>query len=291
MVKKFILYLNHQKLEAMKTNFTFSNQFKSLILSLVLIFSWGANAAAKNEEKSYSSSLSLTVTHGKKIDLNQNVSISFSIDENTSLKSVLLKTNQKQIAIENNSRTKSRGDGKIDVDIIIKISLFNELFKFDENNIPNKPYGYKQILDGLDLILITVDNISGVFANAPSGPGDVRIAVIDDINSSTGSNAFEVTASLIKPSSEFHKLEQNKILDFTVFPTPSYNQEVSISIPEEVKVNTIQIFNSLGVMINSEINSGNAQLLQVKLNTEQKGIYFARLQTSKGEFVQKIILR
>lgn len=275
----------------MKTNLKLSKLFKSLAIVIALTFSWSAQAAKKSDEKSFCSNLSLTITHGESINLDNDVLISFSISESVNLKSVFLKNKSKQVAIENNGRIKTRGDGKIDVDIIIKMSLFNEMFQIKENLLPNRPHGYKQILDGLDLILITVDNISGVFASAPTSPGNVRIAIIDETVNNVDNDMIEISASTMKQSSETEKVVSTQSSEFTVFPTPSFNNEVNIRIPDDVKVNSIQIFNSLGVLINSEINNSNAQLLEVKMNTLQKGIYFSRLQTNKGEFIQKIILR
>ena len=277
----------------METNLNLNRFIKIWALSLALLFSWSVKAAEKNGEKCFSSSLKFTITHGQPIDLNSNVTFTVAIPENAELKSAMLKNNSKQVALETTGRTKTRGDGKIDVDIIIKMQFFNDFFHFQPYNIPNKPFGYKQIIEGLDLILITVDNISGVFANSPNTPGDVRIAFDSELNpNNNGSHLIEIASGLVREVSEIPTSQINsRIVDFTVFPTPSFNNEVNIRIPEDVKVTSVVILNSIGAVINTDVINGSAQLLEIKLNTEQKGIYFARLQTNKGEYVKKIILR
>ncbi len=73
--------------------------------------------------------------------------------------------------------------------------------------------------------------------------------------------------------------------DWRIFPNPSHG-EINIEAQEEIK--SVTVFNAWGWFVRVVPFSGSARIVRFGLPSA-KGVYFIKISTSKGEYIQKVV--
>lgn len=81
-----------------------------------------------------------------------------------------------------------------------------------------------------------------------------------------------------------------KKIDVKVYPNPSSNQQMSIKLPADVKVDNITVFSVIGKKV-VEIKNPNSSNATIDIRVSQKGMYLLRIQTNNVTITKKLIFR
>jgi hypothetical protein len=176
-------------------------------------------------------------------------------------------------------------DGKIDVDIIIRE---------DGQAIPiegNAPTGNVPAigevafaLGDLDVQVITVDNISGVFETNPSQPVNMQARIFDAFGNELGNAQIQIQQTLPINSSAKFDLEP----ELLVFPNPAPAGVFNLQIKGAEINGLIAVHNALGALVAQLPPATFAEASEVKLDHLPKGVYYLKVPTKKGELIKKI---
>lgn len=77
---------------------------------------------------------------------------------------------------------------------------------------------------------------------------------------------------------------------FRIFPNPN-NGLFSIEIPDGVDITDFSIYNAFGQQVMEDKTGNSMTTLSVDLSSRAKGLYFIRIETSKGNYLRKIIVK
>ncbi|MFN4122807.1 MAG: T9SS type A sorting domain-containing protein [Flavobacteriales bacterium] len=184
-----------------------------------------------------------------------------------------------------------KSDGKIDVDIIIRVTgTLSTTYPLGDFKDP-------RILNLSTIEVITVDNISGVTQSEPNvlafraSINGVQITD-DQTNASQASPIISLLPAIYKGEAENIKLNATELAHLTqVYPNPSADGNIRIKTTiEGLNIEQIQVYNSLGSMVmQQDLRNASAQELTLQLNPV-KGIYFIRVLTPYGETTKKLII-
>jgi hypothetical protein len=169
-------------------------------------------------------------------------------------------------------RIESRGDGKVDVDIIIRA----------ENVADNQGTETEVMVGVLDLDYITVDNISGVYETGSETNSNVQARIMKGDETFTNDN-IEANLNFKAETTSFTGSSD----DLVVYPNPAVGGVFNIKISGMEIQGDIAVHNALGsvvAMIKPELNHA---VQEVKLTTLPEGVYYLRLSTDKGEKIRK----
>ena len=79
-------------------------------------------------------------------------------------------------------------------------------------------------------------------------------------------------------------------MQLSIFPNPS-NGEVNISLQNEKKVSTLEVYSITGALVYSKTYNANLSNLKVNINQPQ-GVYMVRVTLSNGETsIGKLIVK
>ena len=84
-------------------------------------------------------------------------------------------------------------------------------------------------------------------------------------------------------------IEDNNLIDFSVYPNPVTEKTFAINANESIK--NVQIFDVLGKSVKAVEASERATQLHIDVNNLSKGIYFVKTETDAGIGTQKIIIQ
>lgn len=270
----------------------FSQTILGLLASALTLVMMNGTAHA-SEDKVFTGKVALKINTEN--GANYATVLSLTLPEMHGYKNLLLSYRGQTINTDQEVlRQKDRGDGKIDVDIIIRIIDIEYVLQALET-LPEKPESSKNILDGLDLILITVDNISGVYVDAPSTPGDVRIVYNDDLLTPTSPSNSLVEGNLLKPIKSLGKMSSNisstSNNSIQVYPNPATTaDEINFHIGS-AHLSQLIVFNSIGSKIEHTVVNRSSERISIQLSNNLKGIFFAKIITNEGEQTVKFILK
>jgi len=188
-------------------------------------------------------------------------------------------------------RTNSAFDGKVDVDIIIRIEYFaTKLLPF-----VNQPEVRIEV--GV-MSFITVDNISGVFQNGtdhhPINLQDVSIIIKDDNDNQESTNITNVSSLNLGELqlSELTSLAplKKQLTDITLYPNPVNGSVLNIATKTEMEgLTEIVIYNAIGNLVKKQSNIQTIDNTTIQVNIEEltNGIYFLTLRSVGGDSVKK----
>ena len=195
-------------------------------------------------------------------------------------------------------RTASLIDGKVDVDIIIKIAFYTDKM------LPLSDEPTVRINVGM-MSFITVDNISGVFQNGnnsgqnPAHLQDVSV-FIDNNNTIGNSSENNIANGSTLDIGEFQLNEvssiqpiRNTSIDILLFPNPVNGSTLNITSKFEMDgASEILIHNAIGNLVKKQSvnqSSGN-NTIQIGVDELSTGIYFLTLRNPLGESVKKFTI-
>jgi hypothetical protein len=177
-----------------------------------------------------------------------------------------------------------RSDGKIDVDIIIRE---------DGQAIPidgSTPLGHipqngaiALILGEIDIQVITVDNISGVFETNSNQPLSMQARLFDAWGNELSSTLMHFQQN--EEQSAAAKIEAKP--ELVVYPNPAPEGIFNLQI-KGAKINgLVAVHNALGAMV-AQLPPGTfAEASEVNLDHLPKGIYYLKVPTTEGELIKK----
>jgi hypothetical protein len=170
-------------------------------------------------------------------------------------------------------RIESRGDGKVDVDIIIRAE-----------NVHNNNQGTDtEVMVGvMDLDYITVDNISGVFETGSESNSNVQARIMKG-DETKPSDVIEADLNF-KAETTINTSVAEELL---VYPNPAVGGIFTIKISGMEVQGDIAVHNALGAVVALIKPEFNHTVQEVKLTTLPEGIYYLRLTTNKGEKIRK----
>ncbi len=79
-------------------------------------------------------------------------------------------------------------------------------------------------------------------------------------------------------------------IDIRIYPNPVKENQISIQIPQYIKVNGIKIYDVLGKEVFSKKNKSSETKLVLKPNLA-KGVYIVKIDSDKGQLSKKIIIK
>jgi hypothetical protein len=190
-----------------------------------------------------------------------------------------------KLQVEEPSSTNVRTDGKIDVDIIIRDN--GQAIPLDEStpvvNIPHT--GNTAFVVGeLDVQIITVDNISGVFEVNPNQPVNMQARIFDRFGNEINTAQVEVTP--VEEELAVTRIETEP--ELVVYPNPAPDGIFNLQI-KGAKINGfVAVHNSLGAVVGQLPPSNFMDATEVRLEHLPKGVYYIKVPTTEGELIKKL---
>jgi len=190
-----------------------------------------------------------------------------------------------KLQVEESSSTNVRADGKIDVDIIIRDN--GQAIPLDVSTpLENLPHAENTayVLGEIDVQIITVDNISGVYEVNPSQPVNMQARIFDRFGN-------EISTAQV----ELAELENQVILDriktepeLIVFPNPAPDGIFNLQIKGAKVIGPVAVHNALGAMVVQLPPASFIEASEVRLEHLAKGVYYVKVPTTEGELIKKI---
>jgi len=85
-------------------------------------------------------------------------------------------------------------------------------------------------------------------------------------------------------------IEEDGLKELAVSPNPvGENQTLTIHPPENVLVEGVQVFSTTGVLIHEKTFAPQSQQFQIELKKGLPGVYFIKIETSRGGTIRKVI--
>jgi hypothetical protein len=170
-------------------------------------------------------------------------------------------------------RIESRGDGKVDVDIIIRAENVNS---------NNQGTDTEVMVGVMDLDYITVDNISGVFETGSESNSNVQARIMKG-DESKPNDFIEADLNFKAETVSYASLAD----ELMVYPNPAVGGIFNIKISGMEIQGNIAVHNALGAIVAVIKPEFNNAVQEVKLTTLPEGVYYLRLTTNKGEQIRK----
>ena len=259
------------------------------ILYLMLFFAVFSLRASDNNVKSCIYPVQVT---GSLTALQQNTTISLSFvcdnpDKVVAVRVVPLNSSQSPI---NETNIVYRSGGRVDVDIIIRVGVSNDI---DWENIEEEED--KKFIVG-HVEIITVDNISGVAPN--DNTSNVHRSSFNGVNPETNNPNnnnnqiyVEILPVIENSASGSIKLNSNELEGLTnIYPNPSIDGIVKINSKiKEIDIQQILVYNTMGGLVKNYINNDrNGEEILLELSGLTKGVYFVNIKTELGETTKKL---
>lgn len=190
-----------------------------------------------------------------------------------------------KLQVEESTSTTVRTDGKIDVDIIIRDN--GQAIPLDGSTpVVNIPHAGNTafIVGELDVQIITVDNISGVYEVNPNQPVNMQARIFDRFGNEINTAQVEVTPV----EEEFAVTRIETEPELVVYPNPAPDGIFNLHI-KGAKINGfVAIHNSLGVLVSQLPSSNFTDATEVRLEHLPKGVYYIKVPTTEGELIKKL---
>ena len=88
----------------------------------------------------------------------------------------------------------------------------------------------------------------------------------------------------------FGGIDENKNIKINIFPNPvSKNQNITINSTENIKIHSAQVYSVSGKLVSETDFEPNTVKYEIDLGNSLPGVYFIKIQTSKGKTVRKFI--
>lgn len=85
-------------------------------------------------------------------------------------------------------------------------------------------------------------------------------------------------------------VDEDELSELYISPNPlGDGQKITIHSPEDISINTVQVCNVAGHLIFEKKFNSQANQFDLDLNNAKAGVYFVKIQTSRGEAVRKVI--
>jgi len=85
-------------------------------------------------------------------------------------------------------------------------------------------------------------------------------------------------------------IEEDELTGLTVSPNPlGENQTLTIHPPENVLIENVQVFSTSGALIQKISFAPQSQQFQIELKSVRPGVYFIKIETSRGRTIRKVI--
>lgn len=190
-----------------------------------------------------------------------------------------------KLQVEEPSSTNVRTDGKIDVDIIIRDN--GQAIPLDGStpvvNIPQTGNA-AFVIGELDVQIITVDNISGVYEVNPNQPVNMQARIFDRFGNEINTAQVEVTP--VEEELAISRIETEP--ELVVYPNPAPDGIFNLQI-KGAKINGfVAVHNSLGAVVSQLPPSTFTDATEVRLEHLPKGVYYLKVPTTDGELIKKI---
>jgi len=190
-----------------------------------------------------------------------------------------------KLVIDGVVQAAGRSDGKIDVDIIIRDN--GQAIPIEGNApVVNNPHSGNTafVLGEIDVQVITVDNISGVYEVNPSQPVNMQARIFDRFGN-------EISIAEV----ELAEVDSQVILDrmkaepeLVVFPNPAPDGIFNLQIKGAKITGTVAVHNALGAMVAQLPPASFMEASEVRLEHLAKGVYYIKVPTTEGELIKKI---
>lgn len=190
-----------------------------------------------------------------------------------------------KLQVEESTSTTVRTDGKIDVDIIIRDN--GQAIPLDGSTpVVNIPHAGNTafIVGELDVQIITVDNISGVYEVNPNQPVNMQARIFDRFGNEINTAQVEVTP--VEEELAVTRIETEP--ELVVYPNPAPDGIFNLHI-KGAKINGfVAIHNSLGALVSQLPYSNFTDATEVRLEHLPKGVYYIKVPTTEGELIKKL---
>ena len=179
-------------------------------------------------------------------------------------------------------KTSKAKDGKVDVDIIIRGGEINP-------DILPLPTNQDVKIKIFEIEYITVDNISGVYGSQDIPPTGVTAAKVTgvDYTDEAGTPSTLSQESPIEIAPLFRVATIKKFTDVNVYPNPSRDGNLNLSLSDDITVSLITVHNAVGALVYQVRPVPASQQINLSLDNLNSGVYFIRLETASGEIVKK----
>jgi hypothetical protein len=190
-----------------------------------------------------------------------------------------------KLQVEERGSTTVRTDGKIDVDIIIREN--GQAIPLDGNTpLENLPHAGNTayVLGEIDVQIITVDNISGVYEVNPNQPVNMQARIFDRFGNEINTAQVEVTP--VEEELAVTRIETEP--ELVVYPNPAPDGIFNLQI-KGAKINGfVAVHNSLGAVVGQLPPSNFMDATEVRLEHLPKGVYYIKVPTTEGELIKKL---
>jgi hypothetical protein len=177
-----------------------------------------------------------------------------------------------------------RSDGKVDVDIIIRDN--GQAIPLDGSTpLENLPHAENTayVLGEVDVQIITVDNISGVYEVNPNQPVNMQARIFDRQGNEISSAQVELTP--IEEDAAGQRIEAEP--ELVLFPNPAPDGVFNLQLKGAALNGSVAVHNALGAMVAQLPPSSFADATEVKLDFLPKGVYYLKVPTTEGELIKK----
>jgi hypothetical protein len=177
-----------------------------------------------------------------------------------------------------------RTDGKIDVDIIIREDI--QAIPIDGNQpIGDSPQDGEaaMVFGDIDIQVITVDNISGVFETNSNQSASMQARLFDAWGNEISSTQLHVLQNETQTAAAAIDADP----ELVVYPNPAPEGVFNLQI-RGAKINgLVAVHNALGALV-AQLPPGTfAEASEVNLDHLPKGIYYLKVPTTEGELIKK----
>lgn len=85
-------------------------------------------------------------------------------------------------------------------------------------------------------------------------------------------------------------VDEGELVDLNISPNPvGENQNITINSPENIFIKDVQVFSCTGYVVQEKVFNSQSHQFEIDLNNALPGVYFIKIQTSRGETVREII--